>query len=303
MSTPLASPDKSGPIGKTTLGYLTGLGFIAIWSGFIVFARFGVKGNLTPYDITALRFAIGSVLTLPFAYLYWPPHLSLAKVLTLAALGPGIIYSVLMYVGLDYSPAAFAGVFANGTMPIFTAFFAWLIVKEKLDKSAYLAIFVILSGSVLVGYENIRAAGMTNLTGVPFFMAASFVLAAYMVLLRLWKLTAKQTLAIINLPNAIVYLPIWFLFLPSGLDHASDNEILLQLLFQGLGPSFLALIFFTFTIQTLGTTAAAGFAAVVPATAALLAIPVLGETLNLVEWLGVCTVSAGLLLLILQRKS
>ena len=319
MNTPSPSPDKSRGIhtapaspnptppkhtlmGKNALGYLTGLGFIAIWSGFIVFARFGVKGNLTPYDITALRFAIGSIITLPFAYLYWPPHLSLAKILTLAALGPGIIYSVLMYVGLDYSPAAFAGVFANGTMPIFTAFFAWLIVKEKLPQSAYLAIFVILSGSILVGYESIRAAGMANLTGVPFFMAASFVLAAYMVLLRLWKLTAKQTLAIINLPNAIVFLPLWYLFLPSGIHQATNNEILLQLLFQGLGPSFLALIFFTYTIQTLGTTAAAGFAAVVPATAALLAIPVLGETLNLIEWLGVITVSVGLLLLILKRK-
>ncbi len=286
---------------SNTLGYLTGLGFIAIWSGFIVFARLGVTGNLTPYDITALRFMLGSLLTLPFVFLYWPKHLSIAKVLILAALGPGIIYSVLMYMGLDRSPAAFAGVFANGTMPIFTAFFAWVFLRDVLPKRSVIAIAVIIAGSVLVGFENIRAVGTANLNGLPFFMAASFVLAAYMVLLRQWKLTAKQTLAIINLPNAIAFLPIWYFFLPSTLDIASTNEILLQLVFQGLGPSFLALIFFTYTIQSLGTTAAAGFAAVVPATAALLAIPILGETLNLLEWLGVITVSVGLIMLILKR--
>ena len=268
----------------------------------MVIARLGVTGNLTPYDITALRFMIASILTMPFVFLYWPHHLSLAKILTLAALGPGAIYSGLMYSGLGFSPAAFAGVFANGTMPIFTAFFAWVLLRDRVPKSAAIAIAIILAGSIIVAYQSLATSSDNNLIGLPFFIGASLVLAAYSVLVRIWKLTAKQTLAIINLPNALVFLPIWYFFLPSTLASATTNDIVLQLIFQGIGPGFLALIFFTYTIQTLGPTATSAFAATVPATAALLAIPILGEVPNMIEWTGVVIVTIGLALLILKRS-
>jgi len=293
--------DQQTGISTKWLGILCGLGFIIIWSGFIVFARLGVTGNLTPYDITALRFLVGSLVTLPFVILHWPRQLSFGKISLLALTGPGAIYSVLIYSGLDFSPAAFAGVFANATMPIFTALFAWVWLGDHLNKSTSVAIAVILIGAVTVAYQSFNIANVDNLTGLPFFLAGSLILAAYVVLLRLWKLTTKQTLAIINLPSAIFFLPIWFFFLPSTINSAGFDEILLQALFQGLGPSFLGLIFFTYAIQTLGPTPVAGFAAVVPATATLLAIPVLGETLNLIEWSGVIIVTIGLTLLLLKR--
>ena len=44
----------------------------------------------------------------------------------------------------------------------------------------------------------------------------------------------------------------------------------------------------------LGPTLTAGFSAVVPAMAALLAIPVLGEVPGLLQWLGIGLVSIGL---------
>lgn len=287
--------------GNKFLGYLCGLGFITVWTGFIVVSRLGVKGDLTPYDITALRFMVGSLVTLPFVYLYWPRHLPLGKILILAATGPGTIYSVLMYIGLEHSPAAFAGVFANGSIPIFTAMFAWVLLGDRLSSNAFFAIAVILTGSIAVGYEAMHVAGSSNLSGLPFLIASSFVLAAYMVFIRMWKVTAKQTLAIINLPNTLIFLPVWYFMLPSGLASAGIGEIMLQALYQGLGPGFMALIFFTYAIQALGATPVAGFAATVPATAALLAIPVLGETLNFIEWVGVLTVTLGLALLLLRR--
>ena len=283
------------------LGYLCGFGFIAVWSGFLVFARLGVTGNLTPYDVTALRFMVGGVVTLPFVFLYWPKHMSFGQIMVLASLGPGAIYAVIMYSGLSLSPAAFAGIFSNATMPIFTAIFAFMWLGDRLNKNTLLAVATILVGGIAVGYESIKLADTTKLAGLPFFITASLVLAAYVVLLRRWKLTAKQTLAIMNLPSAVIFIPIWYFFLPSTLGAASINEILLQALFQGLGPSFLALIFFTYAIQALGATPVAGFAAVVPATAALLAIPVLGEYLTVIEWIGVAIVTLGLALLLFKK--
>jgi len=292
---------SSQPASTRWLGYLAGLGVIAIWSGFIVFARFGVKGNLTPYDVTALRFMVGALVTLPFVFLYWPRHLPLTKILVLIATGPGVVYSVLMYNGLNYSPAAFAGVFANGSMPIFTGIFAWVLLGEKLGKNAFIGISAIIAGSIIVSYQSLSVADGQYLIGLPFFLFAALILAIYMIFIRLWNVSSKQILAIMNVPNAVLFLPLWWFALPTTLASASMSEIALQALFQGLAPSFLALVLFTYAIRTIGATPTAGFAASVPATAALLAIPVLGEHLNFIEWSGVLAVTAGLALLILRK--
>ena len=70
------------------------------------------------------------------------------------------------------------------------------------------------------------------------------------------------------------------------------SSTLFQALFQGLGPGFLAVIFFALSTTHLGPTATAGFSAVVPATAALLAIPVLYEIPTTLEWAGIVTVTS-----------
>ncbi|MGB0848895.1 MAG: hypothetical protein ACPGSM_19330, partial [Thiolinea sp.] len=82
--------------------------------------------------------------------------------------------------------------------------------------------------------------------------------------------------------------------LPSGLAEAEMSTIIFQALFQVLGPGFLAVILFALAAMHLGPTLTAGFSAVVPAMAALLAIPVLGEVPGMVQWLGILLVSIGL---------
>ena len=46
----------------TTSRYLRGVAYglaaVTIWAAFIVFARHGVRTNLTPWDITAIRFTV-----------------------------------------------------------------------------------------------------------------------------------------------------------------------------------------------------------------------------------------------------
>ena len=102
----------------------------------------------------------------------------------------------------------------------------------------------------------------------------------------------------VNVPNFLVFLPIWYLFLPSGMSEASTGEIAFQAAFQGLGPGILALALFTMSSVHLGPTATAGVSAAVPTGAAVLAIPVLGEALSAFEWAGVAVATAGLALLV-----
>ena len=289
------------PMPRLAIGLASALGFVAIWSGFIVFSRLGVTGGLTPYDVAALRYAVAGLMMAPFAYAWWPRHLSLGKSLLLAATGPGTIYSLMMYAGLSQAPAAYAGVFSNGLLPVITAFYGLIFFKQKVGRLAIVAIAIILLGCSLIGLFDRQAVQDHAWLGALLFLAAAFVLSAYIVGVGHWRLTPRQSLVVIAVPNAIVILPLWHFFLPSTLATASWEAIAFQALFQGLGPSFLAVIFYTLTIRNLGSTSTAGISAIVPATATLLAIPVLGEWPSSIQWLGVATVSIGLAMLLARR--
>ena len=286
---------------KFILGLGAAIVVIFIWSGFLVFSRLGVSTGMTAYDIAALRFAVAGGLVLPFARSWWPSHLPLKATIIMAASGPGAIYSIMMYLGLTEASAAYGGVFANGTLPIFTMILAALLARQAPGKSQIIASVIIVAGCLLLGFRGMTAGGPHVITGIALFLSASAILSVYIIGIRHWAVTPRQALVIINLPNALIFLPLWFFFLPSGLADAALADMVLQAAFQGLGPGFLAVICFALAAMHLGPTATSGFSASVPAAAALLAIPVLSEIPTTMEWLGIVTVTIGLVLLILRR--
>lgn len=284
--------------GGKLVGYVCASSFVCIWSGFIVASRFGAVGGMTAPDLTGLRFLVAGLATLPFIWVWWPRQLKLWQILALAFCGPGSVYSFAMYAGLSEAPAAYAGVFANGTIPVFTALTAFLLLRHRMRIGGYIAIAVILSGCAVLAITSAPVADGNILIGVAFFALASAVLSVYSVLSQKWQVAPKQALVTINLPNMFFFLPFWYFFLPSSLGKATAGELVFQGLFQGLGPGFIAIILFTTAILRLGSTVASGFTASVPAVATLLAIPVLDEAPSLIEWAGVAIVTGGLVLLI-----
>ena len=221
------------------LGLGAAVAVICIWSGFIVFSRAGVTTGLTAYDISALRFAVAGALVLPFTLAWWPRHLSVWALITIMICGPGATYSILVYLGLTNASAAYAGVFANGSLPIFTAILTFAFARELPGKAQFGAIALIILGGVLVGYRGMTSGGADVLSGIALFLTASAVLSIYIYGVRFWALTPKQALVAVNIPNAVLFLPVWFFFLPSGMAETDTSVILFQAAFQGLGPGFL----------------------------------------------------------------
>ena len=284
------------------LGIACAIGVLLIWSGFIVFSRAGVQTNLTAMDMTGLRFLVAGGVTLPFVWTWWPRHLPLKAVLIMSLCGPGILYSLLMYWGLNETSAAYAGVFANGSLPVFTVLLVAVFSAVLPGRSQAIGLLVIVAGAVLVGSAGFIGSQKSILFGVVLFLAASAVLAIYIFGVRYWKVTPRQALALVNVPNALVFVPVWLLFLPSGLAETGLPTILFQALYQGLGPGFAAVIMFALAATHLGPTATAGFSAAVPASAAVLAIPVLGEVPDVQEWIGIVVVTLGLGLLVFNQR-
>jgi drug/metabolite transporter (DMT)-like permease len=280
------------------LGLLSGAGVFCIWSGFLVFSRAGMQSGLTPFDLTALRFLVAGALILPFAIAWWPRHLPLHATLSMAIFGPGALYNVLMYFGLKDSSATYGGVFANGTLPIFTMLLGFLFAGRVPSWRQLIAVLILVFGAVLIGIPGLRTGGNNVVSAIAFFLAASAVLSIYVVGVKHWQVEPRQALALVSLPNAVFFLPVWFFFLPSTIPDVPWSTVLFQAAFQGLGPGFLAVILFSISARILGPTPSAGLAAAVPASAALLAIPVLAEIPTAIEWIGIAIVTAGLVLLL-----
>lgn len=295
MDTGLTLAAKSN---ERILGLLSAAGVFCIWSGFLVFSRAGMQSGLTPFDLTALRFLVASALILPFAIAWWPRHLPLHATLSMSIFGPGALYSVLMYFGLKDSSAAYGAVFANGSLPIFTILLGFFFTRRVPPRRQLIAVLILVVGAVLIGVPGLRTGGTSVVSAIAFFLAASAVLSIYVVGVKHWQVEPRQALALVSLPNAVLFLPVWFFFLPSTIQDVPWSTVLLQAAFQGLGPGFLAVILFSISARILGPTPSAGLAAAVPASATLLAIPVLAEIPTGIEWIGIAIVTAGLVLLL-----
>ena len=279
------------------LGTIAAISVVFFWSGWIVVSRLGVTNSLTVYDVAGFRFSVGAAVVLP--YIIWRRSwqgLTILRVLFLSVTC-GVPYALLCYFGFTYAPAAHGGVFLNGCLPIFTALFGWLWLGQRNRYSQSFGLLVILIGVILVGYEGIRSSngGMTWF-GDFLFLAAIALFALFMVANRVWTLTPGQVLFSVTIVSAAVYIPLWLLLLDSNLGIAPRSEILLQGAYQGLVPSVLGISCLNVAVRRLGANVTSVFLSAVPVVAALAAIPILQEVPGIPAWIGMFTVTVGILL-------
>ena len=283
--------------GNIIWGGVAAICVVFFWSGWHVISRLGVINHLTVYDLAGLRHGIGTLVALP--YIIWSrawrgltPMRTF--VLTLTA---GVPYALLSYFGFVYAPAAHGGVFMNGCLPIFTTLFAWIWIGQRSRFSQFVGLGIILAGVILVGYEGFVSSdgGMTWL-GDFLFLGAIALFAVFMVANRVWSLVPGQVIFSATIVSAVVYTPIWLLWLDSNLAVAPGSEILLQGAYQGLVPSVVGISCLNIAVRHIGPRATSVFLSSVPVVAALTAIPVLNELPGLPAWIGMIAVTLGILL-------
>ena len=101
---------------------------ICIWTGFILVSRYGGKGILTGWDVTALRFGVGALIAVFFlSRVKLPPY----KVIFLFSTFGGVGYAIAVYVAFRLAPAAHAAVLLPGALPFAIAVIAWLWLRQK----------------------------------------------------------------------------------------------------------------------------------------------------------------------------
>lgn len=278
-----------------TKGYLALIITMLIWGGFTLLSRVSVAWMISPWDITALRFALAFLILMPI--LIFKKDLAFLwtwKAFALAMIG-GLGYCLTSYSAFHFAPAAHAAIFLNGFIPVCTAVAAYLILKQAFDRHTWISLAImfvaLLSMSILMSQEQGSAFGIGD---ILFFLSAAWW-GCYTALLKRWQMSPWHSMASVAIWSAIVYLPVYLLFIPKHLHEVSFAHLAIQTVFHGVFVVIVATLTYIAAIQHLGAFKAGSLATLAPFIAAVLAVPLLGEPLSTAMIIGLVGMGVGAL--------
>ena len=276
------------------IGLACAFGVVFVWTGFLLFSRLGARQDFTPWDMAALRFGGSFLGALPLVAVFGWPRIPARRAWALVATA-AFGFPLAAYVAFGMAPAAHGAVMLPGTLPFLTAALWWAVLGEAWTARRVASLAVVALGIGLLASDTFGHWPGAWRGDVLFFMGSASW-AVYVLLVRLWRLEALAATLAIALLAAPLYLPVWWLFLPSNLAAVPLGATLFQLGFQGLCAVLLAGFLFTRASTALGGPATSTITAVVPAIASLAAWPLLGEPLGVAGLMGVLLVTLGMVL-------
>lgn len=278
----------------STMAWLALAGAIVVMGGQFAVAKRGLAAGLTAYDIVALRFIGASVVA--FAVL---AHLGVRRLggvgwghATVLALVAGSPYALLMYVALEFAPAAHGAMLVPGVGLIVATVIGAAWVGERHSRARYLGIGVVLVGLVTLGVGGVTGPGATAL-GDVLLVVVGVAWGTFTLLMQRWRLDALATTAALSVVS-LVYLPVYGLALEPRIAAAPLRELLVQAGYQGVLQTVFAFGGYAFAVRRLGAGTAAIASAAIPVVGTLIAIPVAGEWPSPSTWAGLVGVCAGI---------
>ncbi|MBO1076478.1 DMT family transporter [Roseomonas marmotae] len=298
---PDAIPAPSTPLAarESLIGLSCAFGVTLVWAGFLLASRLSTQQPFTPWDVAALRysgaFLVGLVLVARFGW----PRLPFRRSLALLA-GAAFGFPFASYIGFGFAPTSHGAVLMTGLLPFVTTGLATLFMGERWDARKLLSLSVVGLGIGLLATDTFGAhPGAWR--GDLIFLIGCFSWASFTLLIRYWRVPAMTATLVLALYPAPLYLPVWWLFLPSRMAEAPLGVLSFQLVYHGLMAVVVAGFLFSRAVNLLGPARTTTITALAPALAALLAWPLLGEPLGMAGLAGVALVSAGMVLGVARR--
>ena len=263
-----------------TQGYLFVCITMCIWGGFTILSRLNLHWHVSAWDLVAMRFAVAFIILMPvlvykkdLAFLWHPRPIILA-------LTGGLAYCLTVYTAFLHAPAAHAAIFLNGCIPLCTAVAAYLLFKQPFDKHTWLSLSIMLSALALMSYLMLHEqASAFGLGDILFFLSAVWW-GIFTVLLKQWKLSAWHSMASVAIWSALIYLPIYILFIPKHFQEAEPVHLLVQGVFHGVLVVIIATLTYVAAIERLGAFKTGSIVTLAPFIAAIIAVPLLNEPLS-----------------------
>ncbi|MEJ6502158.1 MAG: DMT family transporter [Rhodobacterales bacterium] len=283
-------------------GYAAAWTIVFVWSFWLIVSRVANQSGLTIYDLAAMRYGLASLVALPLCLYYKPWRgLRLTQIALLSfILGP--VYILTVFSGFLFAPAAHGGIFMNGVLPLISILFGIFLFRARPSLQQVLGAALILISAVVLAWDASVTSLQNAWIGDLLFVIGALFFSTYVVLSERWQLGAMQIIFCGTLVNAVLYLPIWALWLPSGLADAPLGPFLLQAAYQGFVPNLLGLLFIAHASRTIGNGNTSVILAAVPGGGALLGALILGENLGPISILALVILTVGLLISVRKRK-
>ena len=263
-----------------TQGYLFVCITMCIWGGFTILSRLNLHWHVSAWDLVAMRFAIAFLILMPvliykkdLAFLWHPRPVILA-------LTGGLAYCLTVYTAFLQAPAAHAAIFLNGCIPLCTAVAAYLLFRQPFDKHTWLSLSIMSSALALMSYLMLRDQATAFGLGDLLFFISAVWWGIFTVLLKQWKLSAWHSMASVAIWSAIIYLPVYVLFVPKHFQEAEPIHLVIQGLFHGVLVVIIATLTYVAAIERLGAFKTGSIVTLAPFIAAVIAVPLLDEPLN-----------------------
>ncbi|ANF83182.1 hypothetical protein A3K93_11440 [Acinetobacter sp. NCu2D-2] len=268
---------------------------MCIWGGFTLTARLNALWNISAWDIVALRFSLAFLILMPILLYRKEASFLLRKEAFILAMIGGVIYCLFAYSAFHYAPTAHAAIFLNGCIPLCTAIVAYFLLNQAFDKHTWASLVIMIIAICLMSILMYRETGIPFGMGDVLFFISAILWGMFTVLLRKYQLSAWQAMSGVAIWSAVVYVPIYLLFLPKHLTDPTPIHLISQTLFHGIFVVIIATLTYAEAIKRLGAFKAGSITNLAPFIAALLAVPLLGESLSIAMICGLVGMAIGAL--------
>ena len=207
------------------------------------------------------------------------------------------LYEICESVALTQTTASQAGMI-NATLPVFTGILGYFMLRERLSPVAWAGCGLTIAGSVWLSLAAVSVEGAPNpLLGNILMIAGMVVASLYAVFFRKLSLrySAMFLVTVQCFAGTLFFAPA--LFLPGmGLPQGASAFSWACAAFLGLGVSCCALTLYGYGMSVLGAARATMFMNLIPVFTILFSMTILGERMDLAQWLASALVFAGVLL-------
>ena len=299
VSQPLPNLSKRNTIIGIALAVLATL----IWSGNFIVAR-GVYKEIPPISLAFYRWLIASLIIFPFAYKQFKKEKKIVlqnwKYFFWAALTGVTLFNTFVYIGAHYTIAINLALIGTTSSPIIAIILARIFLKEKLNSLKITGMLFCISGIIFLlckgDFTNLLSLRFS--TGDGWVLLAAFSFAVYNTLAKRKPVSISPVnfLFVVFTLGTILLLPFYLWELANSQTVNWNMNLILIILYLGLGTSVIAFLCWNIAIQKLGAGRTAMFGNLIPIFSSLEAVLLLNEQFTFVHVISMVVVITGLVL-------
>ena len=251
--------------------------------------------HLPLFVILELRFAIATLILDGLGKVIYRGHnlhhAQIRKkdwwVIIAKGLSAGFLFNGLMLLGMRYTTASIAGIITS-TLPAVVALMSFFILKEILKKRQWFCIGFAVVGIGIINMANFSQSSHSgSLLGMAFIMMALLPEAAYYILVKRFHTRVPNILlaTMINGINALAFLPFSLYQLINTPNIHINFFMSFIFLISGIACG-LFYVFWYMGSKNVPVSMASLFTAVMPISTIVIAWACLGESLHIIQFVG-----------------